>query len=197
VDDRRLSQIRRRVGSPSDEVCVEPGPARRHEIVVFRSYEVFPLPSSESYGKTAKGSEKRMQLQKTVIALLALLLAAMAMIPMVSADEQSLNEQNVTKDSEFTLPPEHHIPPEYFKDSKPATPLPESEMINIILSVKTLYNFDQEKQPGIINIPISYLNFDSQFTESKDYQRRHNRSPVIVLQQILSKSRRSRFQHSI
>jgi hypothetical protein len=49
--------------------------------------KVFPCLSSESYGKTAKGSEKRMQLQKTVIALLALLVAAMAIVPCVTAEE--------------------------------------------------------------------------------------------------------------
>ncbi|MCK9631021.1 MAG: hypothetical protein M0R30_05205 [Methanoregula sp.] len=114
-----------------------------------------------------------MNLHKTVVVLLALLLAAMAMVPCVSAaDEQRLSEQNAINDSKFTLPPEHHIPPEYFRDSKPATPLPESEMINIILSVNTLDKFTQDKQAGIISIPISYLNLNTQFTESKEYQNR-------------------------
>ncbi|MEI7649973.1 MAG: hypothetical protein WCJ47_09745 [Methanomicrobiales archaeon] len=73
-----------------------------------------------------------MKLFKLSVVLLALLLAAMAMVPMVSAAEQSLSEQIAIDDREFVLPPEHHITPEYFKDSKPATPMPESEMINII-----------------------------------------------------------------
>jgi len=130
-----------------------------------------------------------MKTREIGVILLALLLAAMAMVPMVSAAEQSMSEQIAIDDREFTLPPEHHIPPEYFKDSKPATPLPESEMINIILSVKTLDKFNQDKQSGIINIPISYLNFNTQFTESKDYQNRFiengiNQDDTIVLMRM-------------
>jgi hypothetical protein len=64
--------------------------------------------------------------------------------------------------------------------------MPESEMINIILSEKTLEKFNQDKQSGIITIPISYLNFNTQFTESKDYQNRFiendiNQDDAIVL----------------
>jgi hypothetical protein len=47
--------------------------------------KVFPCLSSEAYGKTCKGSERRMRLRKTIIALLALLLAGVVMVPCVSA----------------------------------------------------------------------------------------------------------------
>jgi hypothetical protein len=106
---------------------------------------------------------------KLGVVLLTLLLAAMAFVPCVSAAELSISGQKSLGNKEFVPPPEHHIPPEYFKDSKPATPLPESEMINIILSEKTLEKFNQDKQVGIINIPISYLDLETQFTDSKDY----------------------------
>jgi hypothetical protein len=127
-----------------------------------------------------------MELRKISIALLALLLAAMAIVPCVSADELSLSEQNSINGREFTPPPEHHIPPEYFRDAKPATPLPESKMINIIFSEKTLDSFNQVKPAGIIKIPASYLNLNSEFTESKSWQNSFvenniNPNDVVVL----------------
>jgi hypothetical protein len=127
-----------------------------------------------------------MNIPKTWVVLLALLLAAMVIVPCVSAEEQSLSEQNTINGREFTPPPEHHIPPEYFRDAKPASPLPESEMINIIFSEKTLDSFSQVKQAGIINIPASHLNLNSGFTESKSWQNRFvenniNPNDVVVL----------------
>ena len=112
-----------------------------------------------------------MNLRKWSVVLLALLLAAMAMVPMASAAEQ-----NVTGQTNSTLKhtePEHYLPPEYFKDAKPATPLPESEMINIVFSEKTLDSFSQDDQAGIITIPTSHLNLHSQFTESKNWENRY------------------------
>jgi len=108
-----------------------------------------------------------MNIHKTIIVLLALLLAGMAMVPMVNADEQ-----NTLGKSDSVVSPEHYIPPEYFKDSQPATPLPESEMINIVLSEKTLDKFNQDDQAGIIDIPISYLDLNTKFTQSENYQNR-------------------------
>jgi len=55
--------------------------------IVFRSYENFPVLASVAYGKIAKGDEN-LQLRKWSVILLALLLAAMAMVPMVSAAGQ-------------------------------------------------------------------------------------------------------------
>lgn len=113
-----------------------------------------------------------MSLRKTIAVLLALLLAGMVVVPIVGAEEQSLNEQNALGKSEHIVSPEHHIPPEYFKDSQPATPLSESEMINIVLSEKTLDKFNQDDQTGIIEIPISYLDLNTKFTLSENNQNR-------------------------
>jgi len=113
-----------------------------------------------------------MSLRKTIAVLLALLLAGMVMVPIIGAEEQSLNEQNALGKSEHIVSPEHHIPPEYFKDSQPATPLSESEMINIVLSEKTLDKFNQDDQTGIIEIPISYLDLNTKFTLSENNQNR-------------------------
>ena len=52
--------------------------------IVFRSYENFPVLASVAYGKIAKGDEN-LQLRKWSVILLALLLAAMAMVPMATA----------------------------------------------------------------------------------------------------------------
>lgn len=113
-----------------------------------------------------------MNLPKTVVVLLALLLAAMAMVPMVSATEQNAIG---AKDSEWKYPgvPEHYLPPEYFKEAKPATALPESEMINLVFSEKTLNSFRKDDQAGIISIPVTRLTLNSQFTESKIWQNRY------------------------
>jgi hypothetical protein len=46
-----------------------------------------------------------MKTREIGVILLALLLAAMAMVPMVSAAEQSMSEQIAIDDREFTLPP--------------------------------------------------------------------------------------------
>jgi hypothetical protein len=40
-----------RTGSSSAETFVEPDPARRHVIIIFHSYEDFPVPSSVAYAK--------------------------------------------------------------------------------------------------------------------------------------------------
>jgi len=63
--------------------------------------------------------------------LLSMLLVAMVMVSMASATEQGLNEKNSVDVGKALNAPEHYIPPEYFKDAKPATPLPESKMITI------------------------------------------------------------------
>ena len=72
------------------QVCKlnEPGPARRHEIVIFCPNEDFPCAfSSEAFVKPHR-SEK-MKLRKNCIALLALLVAAMVIVPCVSAAKQA------------------------------------------------------------------------------------------------------------
>jgi len=105
------------------------------------------------------------------VILLTLLLAAMAIVPMVNAaDEQNATAQ-INSTWKYAVP-DHHFSPDYFKAGKPATPLPESEMINIVLSEKTLDSFSGDEQEGIITVPVSHLNLVSQFTESKNWQNR-------------------------
>ncbi|MGB7787221.1 hypothetical protein [Methanoregula sp.] len=99
-----------------------------------------------------------MNLRKWSVALLALLLAAMAMIPMVSAGEQVVSASPVG----------HQIPTDYLKDSKPAQWLPESDMVNIVISQRSLEKFGQGKLTGIITIPVSYIDLKTTFTNSKE-----------------------------
>ncbi|MCX6688467.1 MAG: hypothetical protein NTZ39_02040 [Methanoregula sp.] len=83
-------------------------------------------------------------------------------IPIVDA------EYNYTPSETWKYPgvPEHYIPPEYFKDAKPATPISESEMISIIISGQTFERFTRGEQPGILAVPVSYLDFSVNFTNS-------------------------------
>jgi len=96
------------------------------------------------------------------IILPVLLLAFFIIIPIVTA------ETNFTPSETWKYPgvPEHYIPPEYFADSKPATPLTDDEMINIVISWQTLERFTAKEQPGILAIPRSYLDFSENFTNS-------------------------------
>jgi len=96
------------------------------------------------------------------ILILALLLAVLVMIPVVAAD----NNSTVSPSWPYENVPEHHISPEYFKDAKPATPLPESEMITIIISGQTFGRFAGETQPVILAVPIPYLDFSENFTNA-------------------------------
>lgn len=77
-----------------------------------------------------------MQLRNISIVLLALLLAAIAMVPMVSAAEPKVPATPSVDENIGLNAPEHYIPPEYFKDGQPAVPLPESEMMNLVLLEK-------------------------------------------------------------
>jgi hypothetical protein len=112
-----------------------------------------------------------MELRKTIIALLALLVAAMVIVPCVSAEKQKVTGQ-IDSTWKYSAP-EHYIPPDYFKDAKPAVPLPESEMKNFVISESALDKFGQDKKAGIVNIPISFLQSDRQFSESPDYPSRY------------------------
>jgi hypothetical protein len=101
-------------------------------------------------------------MQRNRIILLILLLAVLVITPVVTA------ATNFTPSETWKYPgvPEHYIPPEYFKDSKPATPLTESEMINIVISGQTLERFTAKDQPGILALPLSYLDFSENFANS-------------------------------
>ncbi|WP_048145550.1 hypothetical protein [Methanoplanus limicola] len=84
---------------------------------------------------------------------------------------------------------ENYITPEYFKDSKPAEPLHESEMINLIIPKKTLDSFNQEENLGIISIPVFYLDIKTHFDKSKDYPNRYiakdiNSNEAVVLMRM-------------
>lgn len=65
-----------------------------------------------------------MNIRKIGVVLLALLLAGMAMVPMVSAAEQKVPTTLSIDENIGLNAPEHYIPPEYFKDGQPAVPLP-------------------------------------------------------------------------
>ena len=93
---------------------------------------------------------------KTGVVLLALLLAGMAVVPVVSAEVQANNRDLGTTSIEH-----HKISDDYLKDSKPAEWLPESEMITFVISQKTVGKLDQNKNEELINIPIEYLNSKS------------------------------------
>ncbi|HSA38668.1 MAG TPA: hypothetical protein P5013_07260 [Methanoregula sp.] len=94
--------------------------------------------------------------------VLALYLVTLVIIPPASAENNSI----LSPTWKYKDVPEHYIPPEYFKDAKPATPLSESEMINIIISGRTFERFAGVKQPGILAVPVSYLDFSANFTHS-------------------------------
>ncbi len=57
----------------------------------------------------------------------------------------------------------HYIPPEYFANATPATPLPESEMIMFVLSEANLPQTMSRSPSGIVNIPVSQLNLGGEF----------------------------------
>ncbi|MDO8872699.1 MAG: hypothetical protein Q7V05_08235 [Methanoregula sp.] len=94
--------------------------------------------------------------------LLVLVLAVLVIIPIVTGE----NNSTPSPTWKYKDVPEHHIQPEYFKDAKPPTPLSESEMINIIISGQTFERFAGVKQPGILAVPISYLDYSANFTNS-------------------------------
>lgn len=105
-----------------------------------------------------------MELQKICIALLALLVAAMAMVPYVSAEENTINSGKLGT----AITPHHEISDDYLKDMKPAQWLPESKMITFVLAKKTVATFDQNPQPNIITLPIEYLNSKTSFSSTKE-----------------------------
>lgn len=107
-------------------------------------------------------------LKKGVI-LLVLLLAAMAMVPMVNAEDQTVRSADSGKLNTSVNYPQHIIPYDYLKDSKPAEWLPESDMVNIILSQKTLERYGQNSNSDIIEIPLTYLESESNFVKLEKF----------------------------
>lgn len=111
-----------------------------------------------------------MELRSLICTLPVLLLAAMAIgLPVNAADQNSTGQINGT----WHYPvPEHYIPPEYFRDAKPVTPLPETEMMTFILSERSLRSFSQDDQAVIVTIPVSYLNGSTHVTVSTTWTNR-------------------------
>jgi len=100
------------------------------------------------------------------IILLILVLVSLAIVPIACGEEQNNSVQSPPNPCGVASAPAHCIPPSYFKDSKPATPLTESEMITIIISEQTYERFSPKDKPGIIILPVSDLDFSTTFTNS-------------------------------
>jgi hypothetical protein len=64
--------------------------------------------------------------------------------------------------------PEHHIPPEYFANAQPATPISESLMVTIVISGQAYERFSPADRPGILLVPVAYLDFTNNFTNTTD-----------------------------
>ncbi|MFA4861047.1 hypothetical protein [Methanoregula sp.] len=108
-----------------------------------------------------------MKLRNVTVVMLALLLAAMAMVPMVSAAD-SASDSN-TQDPLGQTATEHHtISSDYMKDAKPAPWLSESEMMTTVISQKTLGKFGNSEKTDIITLPIEFLNAKTSFTVTKE-----------------------------
>ena len=105
-----------------------------------------------------------MELQKICIALLALMLAAMVIVPCVSAEESIINSGEL----DTSITPHHEISDDYLEGMKPAQWLPESKMITFVLSKKTVAKVDQNPEPGIISLPIDYMDSKSTFSSTKE-----------------------------
>jgi hypothetical protein len=95
-----------------------------------------------------------------------LLFAAVAVALLLYAGVPAQIRQLPAGEGDGFVVPEHHIPPEYFKDAKPANPLPEPEMVIIIISQQTYERFSPADKPGILSVPIAYLDFTGNFTNS-------------------------------
>jgi hypothetical protein len=54
--------------------------------------------------------------------------------------------------------------------AKPAAPLPEPEMITIILSEKTLSILGQDKETGVLVLPVSPQDLNARFMKSEVHQ---------------------------
>jgi hypothetical protein len=113
------------------------------------------------------------------IILLALVIAGLAIVPVACGEEQNNSVQATINPCEVPGAPDHCIPPEYFKDAKPPTPVSESAMITIIISGHTFDQFSPEKTTGIIVVPISYLDFTANFINSTSSPTRHYEKNLV------------------
>ncbi|MBP2145679.1 hypothetical protein J2129_001133 [Methanofollis sp. W23] len=98
-----------------------------------------------------------MKALKFRILLLAIIIVAVTMVSILGAAEDGFDEHDHADVNSTADVPDHFIPPEYFMNARPATPLPESEMISFILSEKTLNISAQDEGSGIIVLPLPSL----------------------------------------
>ena len=140
----------------------------------------FPCLPSGAY----ESEEKTMKPMKLGVILLALLLAAMAMVPMVTAGYTAKTSPVSEPVNGAVYVPDHILPPEYFKDAKPAEPMPESQMINMVFSAKSL-SWTGENTKSEIEIPSRYLDPDTGFTRSKNNPSRYI-DPALSAEILLS-----------
>jgi hypothetical protein len=123
-------------------------------------------------GETYEREEKTLKPMKLGVILLALLLASMVMVPVASAADTvkpSLVSEPVNG---AVYVSDHILPPEYFKDAKPAEPLPESQMITMVFSAKSLTRTGENTESEI-EIPSRYLDPDTGFMRAKDNPSRY------------------------
>ncbi|MFA5269185.1 MAG: hypothetical protein WC379_14550 [Methanoregula sp.] len=93
------------------------------------------------------------------------LVAVVAMFVLFQTGYTPFRQSTPCEESGFVVP-EHHIPLEYFRDSKPATPQSESAMITIVISEETYDRFSPADKPGIVVIPVAFLDFTGNFTNT-------------------------------
>jgi len=120
-----------------------------------------------------------MKLRKLSLVLLALLLAAMAMVPMVSAEELG-SKQRFSPVPGVATTQHPTISSDYLNDVKPAPWLPESEMITFVISEKTVGKLDQNKTERLITLPVNFLRSKSAFSTTKV-------APTILTESSLAK----------
>ncbi|MDD3621766.1 MAG: hypothetical protein PHQ81_05125 [Methanofollis sp.] len=111
-----------------------------------------------------------MKALKFGVLLLAMLIAVTTIMSILGTAEEGFNEHDGADINSSKDVPDHFIPPEYFKNATPATPLPESEMISFILSEKTLNTSVQDKRNGIIELPVLSPSQNLRFMKYKEHQ---------------------------
>ena len=98
-----------------------------------------------------------MKTTKIGFVLLALLLAAMAIVPLVSAADEIMDKKSLEILDTANAVSAHHVYPDYYRNAKLMEPLPESEMVTVVISQKTLGISGTEKKPEIISVSPSML----------------------------------------
>ena len=98
-----------------------------------------------------------MNIRKIGVVLLALLLAGMAMVPMVSAADEDTDKKSLEIPDTANDVSAHHVSPDYYRNAKIMEPLPESEMVTVVISQKTLGISGIDKKPEIISVSPSLL----------------------------------------